>query len=265
MAAPNEITPKQLLRLIGTPDCPLIVDICLDEDRAKDPHIIPGSIRQRHTNIDQISALANGRSVVVVCQKGLKLSMGLASLLRSKGIAAEYLAGGMFAWRDTVDAPRLALSALPNENLWVTRHRPKIDRIATPWLIHRFIDSCAEFLFVAPDQVANVADRYDAIPFDIPDVPFSHHGDRCTFDALLDRFNLRTTALDALSLVVRAADTGSNDCPQAAGLLAISVGVSRMYKDDHEQLAAAIPLYDALYRWARDGQSETHNSFGNPA
>jgi len=265
MAAPNEITPKQLLRLIGTPDCPLIIDICLDEDRTTDPHIIPGSIRQRHTNVDQILTLATERSVVVVCQKGLKLSMGLASLLRSKGIAAEYLAGGIFAWRDTIDAPRLALSTLPNKKLWVTRHRPKIGRIATPWLIHRFIDPGAEFLFVAPDQVANVADRYNAIPFDIPDVPFSHRGDHCTFDALLDHFNLRTTALDALSLVVRAADTGSNVCSQAAGLLAVSVGLSRMYKDDHEQLTAAIPLYDALYRWARDGQSETHSSFGDSA
>ena len=262
MPAPNEITAKQLLRLIGTPDCPLVVDICLDEDRASDPYVIPGSIRQSHANVENILHLAANRPVVVVCQKGLKLSMGLATLLRAKGGKAEFLAGGMYSWRDTPDAPRIPMSALPKTQLWVTRHRPKIDRVATPWLIRRFIDPTAEFMFVAPDQVANVAQRYNAIPFDIPDVAFSHKKDRCTFDAVLDFFDLRTEALDTLSKVVRAADTGTNTAPQAAGLLAFSVGLSRMFKDDHQQLSAALPLYDALYRWARDGQSEMHNSFG---
>ena len=262
MAAPNEITPKKLLRLIGTPDSPVIVDICLNEDRADDPYLIPGSIRKSHKNLDQIISLGSDKRIVIVCQKGLKLSMGLASLLRAKGINAEFLEGGMYAWRDTSDAPRIPISALPNTHLWVTRHRPKIDRVATPWLIRRFIDPNAEFLFVSPDQVVNVAERYDAIPFDIPDVTFSHHQGRCTFDAVLNYFELRTEALDSLSKVVRAADTGTDTPTQAAGLLAVSVGLSRMYKDDHQQLEAALPLYDALYRCARDGQSETHHSFG---
>ncbi len=262
MAAPNEITPKQLLRLIGTPDAPMVIDICLDEDRAEDPYLIPGSIPQAHTQIDEIITLAGDRSVVVVCQKGLKLSMGLASILRSRGVDAEFLAGGMYGWRETADAPRIPVSAFPKSTRWVTRHRPKIDRVATPWLIKRFIDPNAEFLFVTPDQVANVAERYDATPFDIADVAFSHREERCTFDAVLDHFALRTPALDTLSQVVRAADTGADNIPQAAGLLALSVGLSRMHKDDHTQLNAAMPLYDALYRWARDGQSETHSSFG---
>jgi hypothetical protein len=98
----------------------------------------------------------------------------------------------------------------------VTRHRPKIDRIACPWLIRRFVDPSAEFLFVSPDQVGGVADRYDATPFDIQGVAFSHHGDHCTFDAMLDAFGLRTPALNRLSQVVRAADTGTQDPPQAA-------------------------------------------------
>jgi len=191
--------------------------------------------------------------------------MGAAALLRNLGVAAEYLEGGMYAWRDTPDAPRIPLSAYPNmsprNSRWVTRHRPKIDRIATPWLIRRFVDPSAEFLFVAPDQVANVADKFDAIPFDIPDVTFSHHGEMCTFDATLDHFSIRTNALEQMAQIVRAADTGTQNVPHAAGLLAISIGFSRMYKDDLAQLDSAIPIYDALYRWARDGQNETHSSF----
>jgi len=261
MAAPNEITCKQLLRLIGLPTAPVIVDICIPDDFADDPYLIPNSIRHSHTDIDGLIARLEGRPCVVSCQKGLKLSQGLATLLRARGVDAQYLEGGMYGWRDTPDAPRIAFSALPESALWVTRHRPKIDRIACPWLIRRFVNANAEFLFVAPDQVAGVADRFDATPFDIPDVPFSHHGETCTFDALLDHFNLRTEALDRVSKVVRAADTGRDDIPQAAGLLALSVGLSQMHKDDHAQLDAAMPMYDAMYRWARDGASETHASF----
>ncbi|NJS40728.1 MAG: hypothetical protein HC783_18950 [Rhodobacteraceae bacterium] len=143
---------------------------------------------------------------------------------------------------------------------WVTRHRPKIDRIACPWVIRRFIDPAARFLFVAPAEVADVADRFNAIPFDIEGVPFSHRGDRCTFDTLLDDFHLHSPALDRMATVIRAADTDRHDlAPQAAGLLALSVGLSRMYHDDLQQLVAGIALYDALYRWARDGHEEGHD------
>ncbi|MCF2903700.1 chromate resistance protein [Octadecabacter sp. CECT 8868] len=260
MAAPNEITCKQLLRLIGLPDAPVIVDICIDDDFADDPHLIPGSIKHPHTDIDGLILRLDGRPCVVSCQKGLKLSQGLTSHLRARGIDAQYLSGGMYGWRDTEDAPRLPFAALPASNLWVTRHRPKIDRIACPWLIRRFVNPQAEFMFVAPDQVAGVAERFGATPFDIPDVALTHKGDHCTFDAMLDLFELRTAPLDRLAQVVRAADTGRDDMAQAAGLLAVSVGLSRMYRDDHAQLDAALPLYDALYRWARDGVKETHAS-----
>ncbi|SMX31711.1 chromate resistance protein ChrB domain-containing protein [Octadecabacter ascidiaceicola] len=260
MAAPNEITCKQLLRLIGLPDSPVIVDICTDEDFADDPYLIPGSIKHPHNDLEGIIARLDQRSVIVSCQKGLKLSQGLMSRLRGRGIDAQYLQGGMYGWRDEPNAPRIPFAALPATNLWVTRHRPKIDRIACPWLIRRFIDTDAEFLFVSPDQVAGVADRFGATPFDIPDVELTHQGNNCTFDAILDRFDLRTDALNRMSDVIRAADTGRDDNPQAAGLLAMSVGLSRMHRDDHTQLDAAMPLYDALYRWARDGVAETHAS-----
>jgi hypothetical protein len=205
-----------------------------------------------------------GRACVVVCQRGLKLSQGLVAHLRSDGVEAEYLSGGIYAWRDQKDTVRIPAKALPapveGATLWVTRHRPKIDRIACPWLIRRFVDTSARFLFVSPSAVMGVADRFGATPFDVEDVALSHRGANCTFDAMLDDFALHTPALDHLARVVRAADTNRHDlAPEAAGLLALSVGLSRQYKDDQAQLDAGLTLYDALYRWARDGQGEGHD------
>ena len=264
MPAPNEITPAQLLRLIGTPDAPVIVDICLPADFAEDPFLIPGALRHDHSDISSLKQRLAGRSCIVVCQKGLKLSQGLAARLRADGIAAEYLSGGMYGWRDLPEAPRVPFAALPpmqdGATLWVTRHRPKIDRVACPWLIRRFVDPDARFLFVAPDQVLAVAERFDATPFDVEDVFWSHRGALCTFDTMIAEFGLQTEALARLAQVVRAADTNRHDlAPEAAGLLALSVGLSRQYRDDLAQVDAGMALYDALYRWARDGANETHD------
>jgi hypothetical protein len=144
--------------------------------------------------------------------------------------------------------------------LWVTRARPKIDRIACPWLIRRFVDAAAVFLFVAPSEVAAVADRFGATPFDIEGVAWSHRGPLCTFDVMLEEFGLATEPLRRLALIVRAADTARLElAPQAAGLLAASLGLSRMYRDDLVQLNAAMELYDAFFRWCRDAVEETHN------
>ena len=263
MPSPNEITIAQLNRLIGTPDCPVIVDISIDPDFEADPHLIPGSFRHPHTDLHGLVARLDGRASVIICQKGIKLSQGMAALLRAWGLKSEYLRGGMFGWRDDPDTTRLPFGALPPQldgaTLWVTRHRPKIDRIACPWLIRRFIDRDARFLFVSPGEVAGVSERYTATPFDVQGAPFSHRDDACTFDALLDDFNLHNPALDKLAQVVRAADTNRHDlAPEAAGLLALSVGLSRQFKDDLAQLDAGLGMYDALYRWARDGQGETH-------
>lgn len=264
MPAPNEITCEQLLRLIGTPQAPVIVDITTDPDFAEDPFLIPGAFRHPHSDIAGLKARLDGRACVVTCQKGLKLSQGLAAWLRNDGIAAQYLQGGMYGWRETAGAPRLPASALPapvgGATLWVTRHRPKIDRIACPWLIRRFVDPAARVLYVAPAEVPGVAERFGATPFDIEGAFWSHRGESCTFDTMLDEFGLRTEALDRLATVVRGADTQRHDlAPEAAGLLAISVGLSRQFRDDHDQLAAGMVLYDALYRWARDGQGEGHD------
>lgn len=259
MASFNQITPAQLMRQIGLPDAPALLDVRLPEDRAADPFLIPTSLILQHNSADPAPASLQGKRVVVICQKGRKLSEGVAALLRLQGIEAEILEGGTMAWAEA-GLPMIPLAALPATSLWVTRHRPKIDRIACPWLIRRFVDPAARFLFVAPSEVADVALRFNATPFDIEGCAFSHQGELCSFDTMLQTFNLTSEALSRLALVVRAADTDRHDLsPQAAGLLAISVGLSRQYRDDLAQLEAGMALYDALYRWARDGHDEGHD------
>jgi hypothetical protein len=142
---------------------------------------------------------------------------------------------------------------------WVTRERPKIDRVACPWLIERFIDKDAEFLFVAPKDVVRVADETGAIPYDVEGVELSHDGPLCSFDAILAKYGIRDAALHDLARIVRGADTERLDLePQCAGLLAISLGLSRLFSDDHEQLRHGFVIYDALYAWLREARSERH-------
>jgi hypothetical protein len=142
---------------------------------------------------------------------------------------------------------------------WITRARPKIDRIACPWLIKRFVDRNAEFIFVPADRVAAEARARDAIPFDVEGVELSHVGPLCSFDAILTKYGLTDPTLHDIAVIVRGADTQHLElAPEAAGLLAISLGLSRNFADDDEQLAHGIILYDALYSWARDGRSEQH-------
>jgi hypothetical protein len=142
---------------------------------------------------------------------------------------------------------------------WVTRERPKIDRIACPWLIARFIDQKPEFLYVPSDQVLKVAHGTGAIPYDVPDVELSHVGELCSFDAFLRKYELDEPELQELALIVRGADTGRLDlAPQAAGLLALSLGLSALCKDDHEMLGQGMVVYDALYAWLKEARDETH-------
>lgn len=144
---------------------------------------------------------------------------------------------------------------------WVTRERPKIDRIACPWLIRRFIDARAEFLYVPAAQVLAVAKAGQAIPYDVPDVQFSHRGELCSFDAFLADFAIDDPALAELALIVRGADTGKLDLtPQSPGLLAVSLGLSVNYPDDHAMLEQGIVMYDALYAWIRAARAEIRNA-----
>lgn len=142
---------------------------------------------------------------------------------------------------------------------WITRERPKIDRIACPWLIKNFVDKNAEFIYVPADKVKELAKKLKAIPFDIPDVEFSHHNDKCTFDYILEKYKLKDPALQTMAVIVRGADTDRHDlASQASGLWAISAGLAHNVTDDHELLAKGMMIYDALYSWAKHLQKEKH-------
>jgi rhodanese-related sulfurtransferase len=264
MPSNTEITPQKLARLVGLPTAPTIVDVRTPEDFDEDRRLLPAAQRRDALSVAAWARQLAGHSVVVVCQKGLKLSEGVAAWLRHEGVPAETLAGGFAAWRDAggplVDVGRLPPRDVEGRMVLVTRARPKIDRVACPWLVRRFVDPAAVLLFVAPSEVEAVADRFGATPYDVDGVFLSHRGERCSFDTMIEEFGLRIPALDRLAEIVRAADTGRlDDVPQAAGFLAVSLGLSRMYRDDLEQVEAGMLLYDALYRWCRDAVEETHN------
>ena len=264
MPAYAAISPEKLSRLIGTPRAPLIIDVREADALAADPRLLPGSLHFPYETAETWAAAYRGQSVAVACQRGKKLAEGTAAWLRHFGATAEVVEGGFEAWRDA-GLPLVPLAAIPRRNahgstLWVTRSRPKIDRIACPWLIRRFVDPRAVFLFVAPAEVAAAAERFGATPFDIEGVAFSHRGDLCTFDVMLAEFGLASPALDRLATIVRGADTARPDlAPEVPGLVAVSLGLSRMFSDDLEQLDAGLLLYDAFYRWSRDATEETHN------
>jgi|SRR5262245_59105371 len=260
----TEITAPQLGRLIGQPDAPVVLDVRSDDAFARDPRLIPTALRRDARTAESWAPAFAGKRVVVTCQHGASLSQGAAAWLRQHGAEAETLEGGHDAWVAAggllVDSSKLPRRDAHDRTVWVTRARPKVDRIACPWLIRRFVDRDAVFLFVAPLEVAAVAERFRATPFDVEGVHWSHRGDTCTFDTMIAEFGLRSPALDQLALIVRGADTARMDlAPEAAGLLAASVGFSRMYKDDLAQLDAAMGLYDAFYRRLRDAADETHN------
>ena len=144
--------------------------------------------------------------------------------------------------------------------IWITRKRPKIDRIACPWLVARFIDQHAEFLYLPTDEVFRVAEEKGAVPYDIPGAELSHVGDLCSFDAFLEKYRLSDPALHSLAEIVRGADTSRLALtPQSAGLYAISLGLSQNFADDQEMLKHGLVIYDALYAWCQHCQTETHN------
>lgn len=260
MPALHAITSEKLARLIGLPNAPVIIDL-----RVAPAIAVPGSLFR-----DAARPLAWGGGlsgpVVLVDEDGASVP-AIAAILRSDGVAAETLEGGFAGWV-AAGLPTVSLAHLPprrddGRTWWVTRARPKVDRIACPWLIRRFIDPEARFLYVPTADVLATAEHLGAEPFDISDerVFWSHRGDRCTFDVMVEAFGLGGHApLAYLAEIVRGADTDRLDtAPEAAGLLAVSLGLSRIHSDDHEQLEAGMAVYDALYRWCRDARDEKHN------
>ena len=240
---------------------PLVIDVRKNERFQEAPDLIRGALRRDPLRVAEWGkSLPAGAEVVVYCVHGHEVSQGAAKALCAAlphALGARYLEGGIEAWRmsngELFGKPKGASSR------WVTRERPKIDRIACPWLVKRFIDPEAEFLYVPTNDVKRTAAERQAVPYDVPDVEFTHEGERCSFDAFITRYRLQDAALDELALIVRGADTGHPElAPQAAGLLAISLGLSRLYKDDHEMLEHGMIVYDALYRWCKEGKQETH-------
>lgn len=264
MPSPTEITIPQLARLVGTPDVPVLIDVSVDDDFSKDPCLIPSAFRHPYDKISQLSRDLCGKRVVIYCRKGLKLSQGAAAILRNHGAEAETLEGGHIGWRQAglamVPEAQLPARNQEGQTVWVTRQRPKVDRIACPWLIRRFVDPKAQFLFVAPSEVLSVAEKFNATPFDVEEVFWSHRDGNCTFDTMVEEFKLIYEPLNRLADIVRGADTNRHDlAAESAGLLAASLGLSRMYRDDLSQLEAGMLLYDAFFRWSRDATNEGHD------
>ncbi|MES2611680.1 MAG: chromate resistance protein ChrB domain-containing protein [Pseudomonadota bacterium] len=275
------VLPQDLAARIGTPGAPLVLDVRRRPRFDESAHLLASA---RHCTPEDIAALAASappREAVVYCVYGHAVSREAAAVLRQAGWNASFLAGGFEGGEPGVDTPEdlarwramrpLAVPKRPDLGVdgtaasrWITRAQPQIDRIACPWLVRRFIDPRAEFLYVDAAQVLPEAQRLRAVAYDIPGAPITHAGALCSFDALLAAFGLQVDpALAALACIVRGADTDQLQlAPQAAGLLAVSLGLSQLHAgDDMAMLAAAMPVYDALYAWCRQGVSgpqETH-------
>jgi rhodanese-related sulfurtransferase len=254
----SSISPTDLYALLGRGAAPVVVDVRRDPP-AKSEHMLAGAAWRTPESVDQwLAELPKGRSVVVYCADGADVSRGAAASLRDKGVSAAYLAGGLNGWAAAKLPLRRARGTEQRASRWVTREHPKVDRIACPWLVSRFIDPFAEFIYVPANTVASFAKEKRAIPYDIKNVEFGHVGDRCSFDAIVGAYDIHDAALDQLATIVRGADTSRPDLtPQCEGLLAISYGLSSNFPDDHEMLKHGLVMYDALYKWCRL-QNEKH-------
>jgi rhodanese-related sulfurtransferase len=257
-AASASVSAASLRSSLASARPPLVIDVRKGPTFSGAPDLIRGALRRDPLRVaDWGKTLPGEADVVVYCVHGHEVSQGAAKALTERGYSASYLEGGIEAWRagggELFGKPKGASSR------WVTRERPKIDRIACPWLVKRFVDPEAEFLYLPTPEVKRAAAEREAVPYDIPDVEFSHDGDLCSFDAFIRHFRLHDPALEELALIVRGADTGRLDlAPQAAGLLAISLGLSLNHANDHEMLAHGMTVYDALYSWCKQGKSEVH-------
>ena len=250
------VTPSQLKQRLAAFPPPTLLDVRRQPAFEKDPHVIPGAIRRAPEQVDNwADPLEPWRSIVVYCVRGHEVGQGAATALRARGLDARYLAGGLEQWC----AEGNATTPFVAPTRWVTRARPKIDRIACPWLIRRFIDPSAEFFYVPNAQVRAFAEANGATAYDIPDVSYTHVGPECSFDAFIRKHKLDHPALGTLARIVRAADTSALQlAAEAPGLLAASLGLSAMFADDHAMLKWGMLVYDSLYAWCRDAQTETH-------
>ena len=265
MGDPNSsITPQDLIERIGTPRSPRVVDARRAAAFAEADDVIAGAVWRDHRQVEAWAAdLARDDEIVVYCVHGHQVSQSAAARLRHLGLQARVLQGGIEAYRAAA-GPLVRRGVVPGQSTdgptrWVTRAKPKIDRVACPWLIRRFVDAEAAIHFVESEWVEAAAVELEAIPFDVPGVDFSHVGGRCSFDAFIEAFGLADPALARVARIVRGADTGRPElAPEAPGLLAVSLGLSAIESDDLAMMERGFAVYDALYGWARHAAAESH-------
>ena len=267
-AIASSISVATLLAAHGSAASPLVIDVRRIQAFEADTTMLAGATWRDPFAINEwIKFLPHQSNIVVYCVHGHEISKNACAALRGAGLKAHYLEGGFEAWT-AHGAPTIkkqsALSIPSPINApskWVTRERPKIDRIACPWLIRRFIDPLAEFLYVPSSEVLPCAKSQAATLYDVPDVRFSHRGEECSFDAFIQDFEINDPALNYLAAIVRGADTGNLQLtPQSPGLLAISLGLSALYQKDHDTLEHGMVIYDALYAWLKRATAEVHNA-----
>lgn len=278
---PPFVSPAQFNARLGRADAPLVLDVRRRPKFTESPRLLAGAQYCAPEDLSAFIAANPAREVLVYCVYGHNVSDDAAAVLNAAGWHACRLAGGIEGGQDGEDdaaqiaqwraQPPLTLAKRADWGVtgerpsrWITREHPKIDRIACLWLIRRFVDPRAEFFYEPTAQVLEQAAQRDAVAYDIPGAPVSHEGELCSFDALLAGFDLHHPPLDLLATIVRGADTDRLDlAPQSAGLLSLSLGLSRLHAtDDMAMLEAAMPLYDALYAWCCDrvqARDERHN------
>ena len=277
----SSISPEDFNGRLGRAGTPLVLDVRRQARFDESPRLLACAQRCAPEDVAALGASRPAGQVLVYCVYGHNVSAEAAVVLQAAGWHANTVAGGIEGGQSGEDDPQAVARWRTHPPLtfakradwgvtgerpsrWITRERPKIDRIACPWLIRRFIDPRAVFFYVPTGDVLAQARSLAAVAYDIPGAPVSHVCDQCSFDSLLKGFDLHDAALDLLATIVRGADTDRLDvAPQSAGLLAFSLGLSRLHAaDDHAMLDAALPLYDALYAWCRDRvarQDEAHN------
>jgi rhodanese-related sulfurtransferase len=249
------IKPLELQQRLASFPPPVLIDVRRPQAFVDDPTVIPGALRRLPDDVDAwADALEPWRDVVVYCVRGHEVGKSVAAALHSRGLDTHYLEGGLEAWR----AAGLPTRPHAAPTRWVTRERPKIDRIACPWFIRRFIDPSAEFFYVPSAEVRAFAAANDATAYDVPGVTYTHVGPECSFDAFVRLHGLRDAALGRLATIVRGADTASlHLAAESAGLLGVSRGLSALFADDHAMLKWGMLVYDALYESCRTAPMQT--------
>ncbi len=246
----RSISADHLYARLGLASAPTIIDVQRDAPDPQSSRMLVSAFYCAPEEVKGWSHVTFNRPVVVYCREGHDLSQTVARALCAAGVETFYLQGGIAGWIEKGFPTRRARTT--SVGRWVTRKRPSVDRIACPWLIRRFIDPRSEFVYVPEAQVLEVATNTGATPYDLKGIEFGDHGDRCSFDAIVNAYDINDPALDHLATIVRGADTSRPDlAPQCLGLLAVSRGLSSRFSDDHEQLKQGMVIYDAFYQWCR--------------